>query len=365
MISNMGKEKSFVISFFSRLVIFLFFVLGLSLFLYFPYVYDLFFIKEDVINIFTFTDMISTDVVEEFKQQTGISVKLKYFDTVEELYAKFKINKGEGYDLITPTDYILEMLIQENLVQKIDKTKLSNLKYLDNRLLGHFFDPENKYCIPHMWSVYGIVYNKNEIKVEPEKFSWNLVFEKPDYKICMLPDARDQIFLAAIYLFGRINNLTNDELGKIQKLLIEQKKWVEIYMHASLQYYLFSNVVPLAVSSSAFAKKVLELNNDFDFVVPSQGSILTVEVLSIPRKSKKVDLAHKFIDFLISKEISLMNSEEFGYNPANTQCYEEIKKIFKKDSIFTEDQVFKKLHIMHNELDLKVIEKLWLNVKLA
>ena len=178
--------------------------------------------------------------------------------------------------------------------------------------------------------------------------------------------ARDAISLASIYLFGRIKNLTDQELLLIQNLLISQKKFVEVYMSGSLQYYLFAYVVPLAVTTTAFAKKIMEISDEFDFVVPKQGSILAIDNLAIPSSSTKVDLVYKFIDFLISKDIVALNSKIFGYNPSNKDSYKILDKKFLHDnSFFPDDEMFGRLHIIRNDLDIKKLENLWLSVQLA
>lgn len=349
-----------------RTIIICFYTAIIAFFLYLPKISKFVFNSKKSINLYIFTDMISRETMEEFVKKTDIKVNVKYFDSNEELLAKFKINKGKGYDLITVSDATLELLKKENLLQKIDLSKISNFQELDTRLLSHYFDPKNEYCLPYFWSIDGIIYKKNIIENSNSEISWNLIFKDNGFKICMLDSPTEIIYLAAIYLFGRTTNLTQENLNEIKNLLIKQKNWVEIYMLASLQYYLFGKVVPVAVTSSAFAKKILDLSNKFDFAVPEKGSLVLIDNLAIPKVSKKAKLIHKFIDFVLSKENMLKNSKIFGYNPANKECYKFIdKKFLNNPSFFLSDEKFKNLHLLTNQLNLKTIEKLWLEVRVS
>ncbi len=357
-----NKKKESVIV--SRIIIVTIYILIIAFFLYLPKISKFIFTHKKNINVYAFTDMITPETINAFIKKTNIEVNIKYFDTNEELLAKFKINKGKGYDLITVSNSTLELLRKDNLLQKIDISKISNFNQLDKRLLGHYFDPQNEYCIPYFWSINGIIFKKTILDKLNLDATWDLIFKNNGFKICMIDSPQEIIYLAAIHLFGKTNNLTKENLHEIKNLLIQQKSWVEIYMLASLQYYLFGNVVPVAVSSSAFVKKILELSDNFDFVVPKQGSILLIDNLAIPQTSKKLELTYKFMDFILSKENMLKNSTEYGYNPANKESYKFIDKKFTNNpSFFPNNHMFKKLHLLKNQIDPKTIEQLWLEVR--
>ncbi|MCF7899144.1 extracellular solute-binding protein, partial [Candidatus Babeliales bacterium] len=284
------KIKKFERKFLPKIIIILFYFFTILFFLYLSNFYNFFFKPSRVINVFTFTDMIPKSVVKNFEKKTGISVRLKYFDSNEELIAKLKIDKGAGYDLITSSDYAIEILRKENLLKKIDKSRIDSFANLDSRFLNLYFDPENNYSIPIAWSVEGIVF-KRKVFENYKNINWDFIFKKPvfTYKICMPDTPREVVYLTSNYLLNKSQNLTNEELEYIKNILIEQKRWVEIYMSGSLQYYLLANIVPMAVSSSAFAKKLLEVSNDFDFILPDQGSFCIIENLAIPIHTNKDD----------------------------------------------------------------------------
>jgi spermidine/putrescine transport system substrate-binding protein len=354
--------------------------IGITIFvLYLPEIANSFFEQKQVINVYTPADMITQEVAEKFEKETGIKVHLKYFDTNEELLAKFKIDKGLGYDLIIVSDHIVKFLVKEKLLKEINYSKIENFSNIDQRLCKHNFDQQNLYTIPYTWSTYGIMFKKSSINDQLTDITWDLIFQNPNsflkqkkeglstnYKICMISEPLEAIFLASIYLFGKTENLTNENLDEIKKLLIQQKNWVEIYMLASLQYYLFGDVVPLAVTSSAFAKKIIEISDQFDFIVPKKGSIVAIDSLAIPKVSEKDGNTYKFINFLLNEENIIQSQIRYGYNPANTKAYELVnEKFLKNQSFFPDDETFKKLHLINDQLDPHKVEKLWFEVRVS
>jgi len=375
----MNKTFDFILKFMGiclrRLFIVAFYVAVLLAFLYSPRVFDYFITDEKSITVYTFTEFISPDSLREFEAKTGIKVRLQYFESNEELYAKFKINQGEGYDLITPSDYMVEIMYKNNMLKSIDQAKLSNFKELDPHLLNKFFDPGNKYSIPVCWLVYGLAYNSSIIGPKFTGANLELLFKDPKrlaldgivtqpYKICMLQDSREMVYLAAIYLFGRTSELAEEELVQIQDLLSKQKNWVESYTTVGVPYFLMGNIASVAVITSHQVKKMLEITDKFIFEVPTEGSILAIENLAIPGKTKKADLVHKFIDFLISEKVSSMHASMYGTNPSNQKAYVSIDKKFTQNpNFFPTDKIFDKLHLVRNEMPLERVDSIWLAVR--
>ncbi len=321
--------------------------------------------EDKTINVYAFVDNFPHELIERFQKETGISVRIRLFDTNEELLAKFKISKGEGYDLITPSDYMVEILRKEKLLHKIDCTRLKNISNLDERFLNKKFDPHNRYSIPFAWTLYGIIYDTKVFG--EEEVGFRQLFERPAdhrYKVGMLDDALDSFFLAAIYLFQKTDKLTRKEILKIEELLIKQKEWVECYASSTLEYFLLSETIPLAIVPGYMAVKILKSKKNFKFVLPKEGTLITIENLAIPTSSKKVDLVYQFIDFMISKEAVALNSFNYGFNPLNKKAYSlPGMNFFRQNSLFPSDDIFGKLHIISNSISLDTINNIWLKVR--
>ena len=378
MIKKNKINKEFWLKLFSRFLIVSFFSLVFALVLYSSKIFEFFSKPSQVLNIYVPTDMVSYQAAREFEKQTGITINFKYFDTNEEFFAQFRISKGQGYDLALVSDNIVELLIKTGLLHSVDIRKLRNFKNLDSRFLNLYFDPKNQYSIPYFWSTDGIVYKKSLVNQYNYPIGWDLVFKQPmlfnqknkkfePVKICMLESdgGRENVFMGGIYCFGKTRNFSNKELGLIKDLLIRQKGWVEVYMLGSLQYYLLGDVVSLAVTSSAFARKLIEQSDEYDYCLPKRGSLFVVDNFVIPKASKKTELVHKFINFLLEKENILFNSNTFGYNPVNKQAYRDMPEKFNGQNFLPTGKNFEKLHIVDNGVCEKVIEDIWFSVRLA
>ncbi len=342
-----------------------------------PIIID-FFRPSRSINVCTFTETFCQEAIDRFEQKTGIKVNLTYVEIDEQLHAKFKINEGKGYDVVNLSDYMIDKLSRQGLLHAIDHAMLTNIDQIDPRLMHQVFDKNNEFSVPHKWYTYGLAYDKNFFKQTPDEMSWSYVFSDPQelyshglvsspYKLCMLDDGRDAAFIAAIYLFGRVDNLDSYDFEKIKELLIKQKKWVEAYTVHSSQYFLFTNVTPIALMSSNYMRRVLANSDRFVFSIPKEGSMLIIENLAIPRCSNKVDLAHQFINFMISDRIAQLNSMTYGYNSANKKANDIVNAQYLSNPHYIpDDAMYKRLFIPLLPSNMKkTIEDLWLAVGFA
>ena len=146
------------------------------------------------IRIFTFTDVISRDLVRDFEEKTGIQVYLNYFQSNEDLYAKLIVSKGAGYDLIVCSDYMTELLIKAKLLHTLDHEKISHIQQVDTRLLGRYYDPRAQYSVPFGWTYYGIGLNMQYFRDKLPVPSWSSVFDRSSYVVSMPDDVRESVF---------------------------------------------------------------------------------------------------------------------------------------------------------------------------
>lgn len=370
-IRNKLTKKSFV----AKLAIVSFYLAIVALFLYMPRMYRYFFPQKQVLVIYTPQEVFALEMLEEFEKRTGIQVKVAYFSSQEELLAKFKINRGVGYDLVVPSDYMVEYLIQEGLLQPLDHKKISHAKELDQRILSQFYDPKNKYSLPVAWIPYGIGFNKKFITLD-NTVSWDIVFKRKalqalgDYKVSMLNDAREAVFLTSLYLFGSTQDFTGEKLEQIAQTLIKQKKIVECYVEAGAKQLLLSEIVPMAVIPAARMKEMGEFGmgglDYFGFVIPKEGSLVDIVNLVIPATTAKADLAHQLIDFLLSKEVGAYNFDVVACNPANKKAYDLVdKRYVRLKAFFPDDKLFNRLRVLNNKISPKILENIWFRVKSA
>lgn len=369
--------KIFLSRLFTRGIIAALFIFVIALFLYMPL-----FVEKistgKTLNVCIFAETFTPESIALFEKQTGIKVNVTYVETDNQIYARFRINQGEGYDVVNISDYLVALLRKQGFLRKIDRSKISNFGQLDKRLMHLPFDPDSDFCLPHKWYVYGIVYDTRFFPVAPDKMSFDYIFRDPKqlcaehkvsapYKLCMLEDHLDVTYLTAIYLGKNPYNITQQDLEEIQNLLIKQKSWVEVYSVHSILYFLFSGVVPIALTSSNYVSKIFSERSHYDFAIPREGSLFIVENLAIPRLSKKADLAHKFIDFMLSEEIATLNSVSYGFNSSHVKAINAVDPMYRDNRHITPDnKMFSKLYVPGALTDLrKATEEMWLSIGLA
>jgi spermidine/putrescine-binding protein len=317
-----------------------------------------YFYKQKSITVLTWPTLIDAQKLGEFEQQTGIKVYLRYFENNEELFAKIKATKGYGYDLIMPSDYIVQLMINEGLLKKIDKTKLTFFQNLYPHLVGNYYDPANEYSVPFFWSIYGIAYDKTHFKIPPEP-SWALVFDshKAQEHTCMIDDARELILIAAQYLYGKATSLSNAQLKEIKQLLIEQRAWVEMYSEERSNFQLASKASPVAVIFSAIVSRIMRHFDDIEFMIPQEGSFLVVDSFAMPKTSDKDDLVYQFLNYVYKPEVLAAYIKKYGY-------FSPIKNIPVQGRLpLPNEEQFKKIDFFRNILTKKQISDLWIDLK--
>jgi spermidine/putrescine transport system substrate-binding protein len=364
--SSYNRTVSFVV----KVGIVIFWLLVMYLGIFYRFGLDLVAAKKDGLNIFTFTRMIDSEVIARFSEQSGIPVRVTYFETNEELIAKFKVTRGEGYDLVVVSDYALEILRDEGLLQEIDIRKISNVSKLDERLLNRHFDPGNNYALPLLWTVYVLAYNKSYFsKGMPS--SLRVLFEDPKknellppYRIAMLDDPREAVFCAGLYLFGKTHGFSESELKEIEVLLSKQKQWVENYANDAIEYALAARRVPLVIIPAAHMIKNFDLGREFDILFPEEGTLLSIEHMAIPKASVQSDLVHRFIDFVLSTPSAIVGSAQNGYSPSNKEVYDHLVGDNKKYLLMlAQDSVLSGADTLRNDISAGGLEHMWLTVK--
>jgi spermidine/putrescine transport system substrate-binding protein len=272
--------------------------------LYFPR-YMMIFEPRQSINVCTFPRVIDVQLLSKFEHETGIKVYVSYYENNDELLAKMRQTKGQGYDLIFPSDYAVELLSQQHLLQKIKPAKLSFFKDIHPRLLGHYYDPQNEYSIPYLWGLYGIGINRAFFTNSVPPAQWAAIFDRSviHYSIGMLNNAREAILLTALYLFGSIDNLDANKLEEIKQLLLCQKAWVESYTDIGADYLLLSGSCPVVAALSNDIAQARKYNCLLEMVIPNKSTFMVIDAAVIPISSTKADLVYALLNFLYRPEI--------------------------------------------------------------
>jgi spermidine/putrescine transport system substrate-binding protein len=271
--------------------------------------------RERSINIFTWPMLLDIQYLHKFEQETGIHINVSYYENNEELFSKLQATKGVGYDLVIPSDYVVELLVKNKLLKKLDMSRLTCMSSIDPKLLGLYCDPANDYTVPFFWAVYGLGVDTRYFKDKPFENSWALIFDKNKVPpaVGMLDLAREDVILAASYLFGTAEfSPTQENIDAIKNLLKQQKNWVSAYTESNVEHLLLSKSSPVVVAMGPDILRIKRQYPYIDFIIPREGSFAVVDSFAIPAQSSKEALVYQLINYLMKPEVVEHHKNKFG-----------------------------------------------------
>ena len=273
---------------------------------------------QDVLRIYNWGEYIDEDIFEEFTRETGIKISYSTYASNEEMYARLS-GGGSSYDLVIPTDYMIERMIREEMLEKIDFNNIPNFKYIDERFTNLSYDPSNEYSVPYKWGTNGILYNTE--MVDRAVTSWDILWDE-DYKgqIIMYNSMRDSFVPALIKLGFSINTRNLNELEQARDLLIAQKPLVYAYMGDTVRDAMINDEAALALIFSGDAVYCIEENPALAYAVPEEGSNIWFDSVVIPKGVRNKANAEAFINFLCRPDIALKNTLYTGFSTVNTEA---------------------------------------------
>lgn len=299
--------------------------------------------QKRIFHLYAMSEYFPASVLKDFEQKHNVEVRYDNFASNEELLAKLQAG-ATGYDLIVPSDYMVRSLIGSNLLLPLDLTQIPNSKSLAAEFQNSPYDPGNKHSIPYTWGTTGLIYNSKHVK--PKKESWDLVFQK-EYAghISMLDDVRE-VMSAMLRSEGQSANTTDDgKLKLAQQKLKKLKSNVRLFSSDPRQH-LISEDIWIAHIYSGDANQLTREHPELKYFVPSEGGVIWIDTLAIPKTAPNPDLAHAFINLILDKEVAKTISDELLYASPNAAAEpllandlkpSQIKKLKKGQLEFLED----------------------------
>lgn len=315
--------------------------------------------------VYNWGDYIDENVLDEFETEFNVEVIYDTYATNEDLYVKLK-QGGTPYDIAIPSDYMIEKMIREDLVEPINLAQISNFAAIDDRFKDLDFDPGNKFSVPYMWGTVGIIYNTSMIEEEID--SWNALWDqKYEKQILMLDSQRDSIAVALKKLGYSINTKSLEELEAAKAALIEQKPLVLAYAGDNLKDMMIGGEAAIAFCWSGDAVYMISENEDLAYVIPKEGSNLWFDNIVIPKGAQNVEMAHKFIDFLSRPEIGQKNAEYIGYSTPNKETLALLDPEISGDkTAYPDDADLANLEVLLDLGDfIEAYNRVWTEVKSA
>lgn len=315
-------------------------------------------------------EYISEEVVDAFEEQTGATVVMENFDSNEQMY--IKVANGESYDILIPSDYMIQRLIEEEYLQKLDKSLIESWVELDDASKEFIFDPDNEYAMPYFWGTTGIIYDTTKVDLADLEEQGFGIFLNEKYKgdLYLYDSERDSFMMALKDLGYSMNTESEAELQEAYEWLVQ---CVETMKPEIVTDEIIDNMAQgrkaLGFVYSGDATYIISENENMDFYLPEEGTNLWYDAMVIPKNAEHVELAHEFMNFITTYENALANSSYVGYTSPNLQAKEELYgeggdyegiEAYIPRVDFENDEPF-----IFNEKTKKLLGNLWSKVKIA
>ena len=324
--------------------------------------------SSNTLKLYNWGEYMGEDLISNFEKEFGVKVIVEYFDSNEMMYTK--LQAGDAYDVIVPSDYMIERLIKENMLMELDKEKIPNMANLAQDVKNLPYDSDNKYSVPYFWGSVGIVYNHNNVPTElVEKEGYNIL-KNPEYKgnIYMYDSERDSFMIALKSLGYSMNTEDEAEIEEAYNWLKELNDTMDpTYVTDEVIDGMANGTKDLAVVYSGDAAYILSENEDMSFSMPSSGTNIWSDAMVIPANAENPELAHEFINYVLTYDASYDNSATVGYASSNQEVLDamteeggeyEGNEAYLPRSGYDKDEVFQ-----DNEILKQNLTELWIKVK--
>lgn len=328
-------------------------------------------LKGTTLNVYNWGEYISDgsddtiDVNREFEKLTGIKVNYTTFESNETMYSQLK-SGGVTYDIIIPSDYMIERLINEDMLCEIDVSTLSNYHYIKDNYKGLFFDKSNKYTVPYCVGMVGIIYNKSLIS-NPEH-SWKTLWDK-QYKDMSLnfSNPRDAFMTAQMILGQDLNTTDKSDWDSAAELLKKQKKYLQSYVMDEIYGKMETGEAAIAPYYAGDYLTMLDVNEDLGFFYPKEGTNIFIDSVCIPKRVQNYEAAMLYMNFLLEPDIALANAEYIGYASPHTAVINNEDYYYYGNKILYPDEQDTPPVQYYHDIDPEIrayYENLWIDVKL-
>ncbi len=305
----------------------------------------------------------SLDVNAAFEALTGIKVNYMTYDSNESMYGKLK-SGAVSYDIVIPSDYMIERLKNEDLLQKVDMTKITNYDLIDEQYKNLFFDENNEYSVPYSVGMVGMIYNTTMVEGTPD--SWGLMWDQAYAdNILTFNNPRDAFAIAQFYLGMDINSTDKTDWDKAAAKLKEQNAILQGRVMDEVFNKMEGGNAAIAPYYAGDFLTMVENNPDLAFVYPKEGTNIFVDSVCIPKSAQNVDAALLYINFLLEPEVSLANAEYICYASPNTAVMENPDYYYYQNEIlYPSAEDMPKVQYFH-DIDAEIrsyYEKLWQDI---
>jgi spermidine/putrescine transport system substrate-binding protein len=314
------------------------------------------------LNVYNWSTYIAPEIVPAFEEKFNVKVNYEQYGDNDELLAKIQPG-NPGYDVIVPSDYMVEIMIAEGLLEELDKSKIPNFENIDDIFLDPPSDPDNAHCVPYQWGTVGLGYN-SEAVTEPID-SWAVMFDGSNAgRISWLTESRMTMGATLIYLGYDPNTTNPDEINEAKQLLLDTKGDVTAFAPDNGQQLLEQGEVDIAFEYSGDIFQLMPDNPAIKYVIPKEGTLIWTDNLCIPTGAPHLDLAHEFINYILDAQVGAQLSEWTQYGTPNKASLPLLsEEIRNNPGIYPSEDTRSRLYFIRSlgEADL-LYEEAWTDI---
>jgi spermidine/putrescine-binding protein len=316
------------------------------------------------LNLYIWSGYIAPETIRRFEQREGVRVNLDLYDSNEALLAKVSAGNA-GYDVLCPSNYVVEILLQQQRLRALDHSALPNLVNIDPRFLDRPYDPGNRHSVPYVWGTAGIGYRRSRVgTVDSWASMWDPRFRN---RILMLDDARESLGAVLRWKGYSLNTTEPGPLELAQRLLIQQKPLVRTYNTSNYEDILLSGDVWLAQGWNGQFAKAMDADPDIEYVIPREGSSLFLDNLVIPVDAPHPDVAHAFLNYVMEPAVAAEICTTMRYSTPNRAALPLIPEHIRRNTAtFPPDDAIARSELIVDIGEATVLyDRLWTEVKAA
>lgn len=319
------------------------------------------------LNVYNWSTYIAEDTVPNFEKQFNVKVNYDVFESNEELLAKIQPG-NPGYDVIVPSDYMVEIMIAEGLLEPLNMGNIPNFKNVDQRFVDPPYDPGNKYCVPYQWGTTGIGYNRATVGGDID--SWDAMFKpQAGMRIGFLEDMRGTIGAALIYLGYEVNTTDEKQIEEAKNLILSVKDQIVAFAPDNGQDLLNQGEVDIQHEYVGDILQIQEENEDFQYVIPKEGSIIWTDNLCIPKGAPHKEMAETFINYILDPQVGADIANYTFYGSPNKATLEQDlidPEARENPAIYPPEDVMNRLQFLKDVGDATLLyDEAWTEIKTA
>lgn len=324
--------------------------------------------QKKVLNVYAWSGEVPDVVIRQFEKETGVKVNFSTYENNEILYAKLRASKNPGYDVIIPSSYFVDRMRKQNMLEKIDKSKLTYWVNLDPTFLHPAYDPEVEYCVPYVWGITGIFYNNASVQ-DIQLTRWTQLWDpRFNNQLMLLDDTREVFSMALLALGYSANDSDPAHIEAAFQKLKALMPNVKVFSSDTVVSNIIDEDATIGMAWNGDAYKAARENPNIKFVFPADGFVIWVDNLAIPITAPHKDTAYLFINYMLRADVAKTIALISAYPIANLAARKLLPAAIRNNPIvYPSAEVLKRGQFQKDlgESTLNLYEKYWEQLKMG